>query len=108
CDLCGDNMSDPERGGASGMTASPGDPNFKWSLDISFDYRKAAHLNVQRAHEILDAGRDTHGHLYDFTPSLRLAYNVTKDLAVGVTQSYRYLRMRNIEGFENEDDPDAP
>lgn len=46
--------------------------------------------------------------MYDLTPSLRLSYNVTKDLTVGVTQSYRYLRMRNIEGSEEEGDPDAP
>lgn len=70
------------------------------------DYRKFSHLNVGRAHEIHERGRDTHGNLYELLPSLRLSYNVTKDLTVGVTQAYRYLRMRNIHGSEHEDDGD--
>ena len=107
CDACGTHASQPAQGGASGFTASTDNDGYKWSFDTSFEYRNFAKVDIERAHAIHESDRDTHGFLYDWHVTSRFGYSVTKDLNVGISQSYRLLKMRNIHGGPDHHDEEA-
>ena len=71
-------------------------PKYKWFFDTETEFIKY-NLNVNKAHQIAEAERDTHGHVDEFNITERITYSVNKDITVGIAQGFRVLRMKEIE-----------
>ena len=76
---------------------APAKQGYKWGLDTLTEYVRYEHNSIARGVAILEAGRDTHAHRYEFDVTERLSYAVSDDLQLSLAQGYRYLNLREIE-----------
>jgi hypothetical protein len=105
CDSCRTSSSDPETGGAVSVTAGrlatsevAGErpKNYRWKLDTSFEYRNWDRVNPERALEINDTGGHQHGVIEEWFVNVRIAYAVTDNFELGISENYRHLRQVNV------------
>jgi hypothetical protein len=88
-------LTDAFKKGNQAEAAAPAP--YKWYFDTLVEYVAYAHVNVARDKAIIDAGRDTHGHVHEYDVTQRFGYMVTQDLQLSIAQGYRALKMREIE-----------
>jgi len=97
CESCKSQIGDPARGGGVGLTAGVGDLKYRWSLDFIYEYRNWDRVNPSVALEINDRPNGhMHSVLDEWFATVRVGYQVTKDLELGLSQNYRHLRQVNV------------